>query len=64
MYSFYSCPSPQGTSCLEKGSYLMNFKGCSNCKALGFIKETNREETEEDDEETVTYTRTCVGYAT
>ena len=41
----------------------MNFKGCSNCKALGFIAETNREETEEDDEETVTYTRTCAGYS-
>ena len=41
----------------------MNFKGCSNCKALGFIAEMNREETEEDDEETVTYTRMCVGYS-
>ena len=47
---------------MEAGSYLLNYAGCSQCKALGVIAVTNRvnhknEEEEEEEEEMITYER-------
>ena len=44
--------------CLEKGSYILNYSGCTKCNKLGLTDEKDRVEEESDDgEETVTYTR-------
>lgn len=48
---------PQGSTCLEAGSYLLNFRGCAACKALGLLQEVERERTEDDNEETITFKR-------
>ena len=34
--------SIQGSSCLESGSYLLNYAGCSNCNAKGFMNESEK----------------------
>jgi RecJ-like exonuclease len=49
----------RGSSCLEKGAYLVNYKGCANCKMLGFMEEVDRQEEQDEDEETVTFTHVC-----
>ena len=41
----------RGTTCLDKGSYVINFKGCHACGKRDFIAEEGRVEEEEDDEE-------------
>ena len=44
--------------CLEKGSYILNYSGCTKCNKFGLTDEKDRVEEESDDgEETVTYTR-------
>jgi len=55
----------RGTTCLDKGSYVINFKGCHACGKRDFIAEEGRVEEEEDDEEdgcyeeTITYNHAC-----
>ncbi|XP_065910883.1 protein Churchill-like [Dysidea avara] len=50
----------RGSTCLEKGAYLMNFAGCHACKNVGFLKEESKVSEEDDDgEETVTYNHVC-----
>ncbi len=55
---YISLPYLQGTTCLEKGAYLMNYVGCHQCKARASVGEkgqTNHEE--ENGDEVVTFTR-------
>ncbi|KAJ6665510.1 hypothetical protein lerEdw1_003351 [Lerista edwardsae] len=47
----------RGNTCLENGSYLLNFVGCIECKKRDFVMITNRTEEEEDGEEIITYDR-------
>ncbi len=48
----------QGTTCLEGGSYLLNYNGCAECgkKSLLEERDAHREE-DEDGEETITFNR-------
>lgn len=54
------CPE-RGRTCLENGSYLLNYKGCGGCGQRDFIKIIDREVTRNDDEteEEVTFTHVC-----
>uniref|UniRef100_A0A8C2LQH2 Protein Churchill n=1 Tax=Cricetulus griseus TaxID=10029 RepID=A0A8C2LQH2_CRIGR len=47
----------RGNTCLENGSFLLNFIGCAVCNKLDFMLITNRTLKEEDGEEIVTYDR-------
>nr|XP_048271930.1 protein Churchill isoform X2 [Myodes glareolus] len=47
----------RGSTCLENGSFLLNFTGCAVCNKLDFMLITNRSLKEEDGEEIVTYDR-------
>uniref|UniRef100_D6RGU2 Protein Churchill n=1 Tax=Mus musculus TaxID=10090 RepID=D6RGU2_MOUSE len=47
----------RGTTCLENGSFLLNFAGCAVCSKRDFMLITNRSLKEEDGEEIVTYDR-------
>lgn len=51
----------RGTTCMDNGSYLMNFAGCHDCGKLDVIAITNRHCTDEDDddEEIITYQHIC-----
>ncbi|XP_042302765.1 protein Churchill [Sceloporus undulatus] len=49
----------RGNTCLENGSYLMNFVGCIECKKKEFVMITNRAREEEDGEEIITYDHVC-----
>lgn len=51
----------QGSSCLETGSYLLNYAGCSNCNAKGFMKESEKVSEVENDGsvERISYKREC-----
>lgn len=48
---------PQGSTCLEAGSYLLNYQGCAECKALGLLQEVEREKSEDNNEETISFKR-------
>jgi len=41
----------------EGGVYLVNFKGCHNCKEFGMLKVADKEATEDDKEERITFKR-------
>lgn len=47
----------QGNTCLENGSYLMNYLGCANCHQRDFVLISNKATEDEDGEEIVTYDR-------
>jgi len=49
----------RGTSTLEGGSYLLNFKGCGGCGELSIPKIINKKREEKDEVETVKYTHIC-----
>ncbi|XP_016094698.1 protein Churchill-like [Sinocyclocheilus grahami] len=53
----------RGHTCLENGSYLMNFLGCANCHQRDFVLISDRtmvnEDEDEDEEEIVTYLHMC-----
>ncbi|KAL5481867.1 hypothetical protein EMCRGX_G022127 [Ephydatia muelleri] len=51
----------RGSSCLETGSYLLNYAGCSNCNAKGFMKESEKVSEVENDGsvERISYKHTC-----
>ena len=46
--------------CLESGTYLMNYAGCSECNKKQPIKISNKTQQEEEEEETITYQRTII----
>ena len=55
-------PNLQGNTCLDGGTYLLNYAGCVQCQKKTLLEETNiQREEDEDGEETVTYKRwyTC-----
>ena len=53
-----SCNSVfQDTVCVESGSYMVNFAGCSQCNKKEEIRVNNREEDFEEEEESVRYQR-------
>nr|XP_007985172.1 protein Churchill isoform X1 [Chlorocebus sabaeus] len=45
----------RGNTCLENGSFLLNFTGCAVCSKRDFMLITNKSLKEEDGEEIVTY---------
>lgn len=47
----------QGNTCLENGSYLMNYLGCANCHHRDFVMISNKATEDDDGEEIVTYDR-------
>ncbi|XP_033612935.1 protein Churchill-like [Fukomys damarensis] len=49
----------RGNTCLENGSFLLNFTGCAVCSKWDFMLITNKSLKEEDGEETVTYDHLC-----
>ncbi|XP_012859113.1 protein Churchill [Echinops telfairi] len=49
----------QGSTCLENGSFLLNFTGCAVCSKRDFMMITNKSFREEDGEEIVTYDHLC-----
>ncbi|XP_059353953.1 protein Churchill-like [Carassius carassius] len=49
----------RGHTCLENGSYLMNFLACANCQQRDFVLISDRTMESEDDEELVTYLHMC-----
>ena len=59
MSSLYiSSPYLQGTTCLEKGAYLMNYVGCHQCQARASVGEKDQTKQEEENgDEVITFTR-------
>ncbi|XP_019642696.1 PREDICTED: protein Churchill-like [Branchiostoma belcheri] len=54
-----SYPRCLGHTCLESGSYLMNFASCAHCNKKELIKIHNKEEREEEQEQVITYQHLC-----
>lgn len=50
----------QGNTCLENGSYLMNYLGCAHCHQRDFVLISNKDTDDDDGEEIVTYDRECI----
>lgn len=48
----------KGHTCLENGSYLMNYLGCASCHHRDFVLISNKATEDDDGEEIVTYDRT------
>uniref|UniRef100_A0A3P9KZU5 Protein Churchill n=1 Tax=Oryzias latipes TaxID=8090 RepID=A0A3P9KZU5_ORYLA len=49
----------RGNTCLENGSYLMNYLGCANCHKRDFVLINNKSTEDDDGEEIVTYDHVC-----
>ncbi|XP_077789742.1 protein Churchill isoform X1 [Podarcis muralis] len=49
----------RGNTCLENGSYLMNYVGCIECKKKDFVLITNKVAEDDDGEEIITYDHVC-----
>ncbi|XP_064390560.1 protein Churchill-like isoform X2 [Halichondria panicea] len=50
----------RGTTCLEKGAYLMNYVGCHQCQARASIGEKDQTKQEEENgDEVITFTHVC-----
>ncbi|XP_078262434.1 protein Churchill [Rhinoraja longicauda] len=49
----------RGNTCLENGSYLLNFGGCAECSKIDFVLITNRTQDDDDGEEIITYDHIC-----
>ncbi|XP_041262166.1 protein Churchill isoform X2 [Onychostruthus taczanowskii] len=49
----------RGTTCLEGGSFLLNFVGCAQCGRRDFVLVSNRAEELDGGEEIVTYDHLC-----
>lgn len=54
---FSLCFAAQGNTCLENGSYLMNYLSCASCHQRDFVLISNKTTEDEDGEEIVTYDR-------
>uniref|UniRef100_A0A8C7Z636 Protein Churchill n=1 Tax=Oryzias sinensis TaxID=183150 RepID=A0A8C7Z636_9TELE len=48
----------RGNTCLENGSYLMNYLGCANCHKRDFVL-INNKSTEDDDGEEIDHLYVC-----
>ncbi|MGH0164968.1 UNVERIFIED_CONTAM: hypothetical protein FKN15_076663 [Acipenser sinensis] len=48
-----------GNTCLENGSFLLNYVGCAKCNHRDFMLINNKTTEEEDGEEIVTYDHVC-----
>lgn len=53
----------QGNTCLESGSYLMNYLGCAHCHHRDFVLISNKATEDEDGEEIVTYDRESLHFS-
>ncbi|XP_067847421.1 protein Churchill isoform X1 [Heptranchias perlo] len=49
----------RGNTCLENGSFLLNYVGCVECSKRDFVLITNRTQEDDDGEEIVTYDHVC-----
>nr|XP_020860323.1 protein Churchill isoform X2 [Phascolarctos cinereus] len=49
----------RGNTCLENGSFLLNYIGCAMCNKRDFMLIANKSMKEEDGEEIVTYDHVC-----
>ncbi|CAK6979212.1 protein Churchill [Scomber scombrus] len=49
----------RGNTCLENGSYLMNYLSCASCHQRDFVLISNKATEDEDGEEIVTYDHVC-----
>ncbi|MGH0128282.1 UNVERIFIED_CONTAM: hypothetical protein FKN15_027823 [Acipenser sinensis] len=49
----------RGNTCLENGSFLLNYVGCAKCNHRDFMLINNKTTEEEDGEEIVTYDHVC-----
>eukprot|EP00128_Syssomonas_multiformis_P014598 Colp12_sorted_trinity150504_noHs@24762 len=54
----------RGTTCLDGGSYMLNYNGCALCNSKGFVREVNRIAKEKNRKdgtsmETVTFEHMC-----
>ncbi|XP_039393177.1 protein Churchill isoform X4 [Mauremys reevesii] len=49
----------RGNTCLENGSFLLNYVGCVECNKRDFVLIANRATEEEDGEEIITYDHVC-----
>ncbi|XP_022625416.1 protein Churchill [Seriola dumerili] len=49
----------RGNTCLENGSYLMNYLGCASCHQRDFVLISNKATEDDDGEEIVTYDHVC-----
>ncbi|KAM8847542.1 protein Churchill [Synchiropus splendidus] len=49
----------RGNTCLEDGSYLMNYLGCASCHQRDFVLISNKSTEDDDGEEIVTYDHVC-----
>ncbi|CAL1586632.1 unnamed protein product [Knipowitschia caucasica] len=49
----------RGSTCLEDGSYLLNYQGCVSCHHRDFVLITDRRHEDEAGEEVVTYQHVC-----
>ncbi|TFJ98513.1 U1 small nuclear ribonucleoprotein 70 kDa [Platysternon megacephalum] len=52
-------PRILGNTCLENGSFLLNYVGCVECNKRDFVLIANRATEEEDGEEIITYDHVC-----
>ncbi|XP_028677680.1 protein Churchill [Erpetoichthys calabaricus] len=49
----------RGHTCLENGSFLLNYVGCAKCNQRDFVLINNKMIEEEDGEEIITYDHVC-----
>uniref|UniRef100_A0A803K218 Protein Churchill n=1 Tax=Xenopus tropicalis TaxID=8364 RepID=A0A803K218_XENTR len=49
----------QGSTCLETGSFLLNYVSCVQCNKRDFVLIVNKTAEEEDGEEIITYDHMC-----
>eukprot|EP00455_Lapot_gusevi_P012237 TRINITY_DN1574_c0_g4_i1.p1 TRINITY_DN1574_c0_g4~~TRINITY_DN1574_c0_g4_i1.p1 ORF type:complete len:179 (-),score=24.51 TRINITY_DN1574_c0_g4_i1:53-589(-) len=49
----------RGTTCLEAGSFLVNFKGCTQCGHRQLISNSEKDVQEDEESETITFQHTC-----
>eukprot|EP00038_Savillea_parva_P010268 m.189094 g.189094 ORF g.189094 m.189094 type:complete len:113 (-) comp17634_c0_seq1:80-418(-) len=49
----------RGTTCLEKGCYFLNFKGCASCNRMDTPTATQSVTGMDDGEEEITFTHLC-----
>ncbi|KAF0023659.1 hypothetical protein F2P81_024289 [Scophthalmus maximus] len=49
----------RGNTCLENGSYLMNYLCCASCHQRDFVLISNKATEDDDGEEIVTYDHVC-----
>ncbi|KAM9294279.1 protein Churchill [Gastrophryne carolinensis] len=49
----------RGNTCLENGSFLLNFVSCAKCNMRDFVLIANKTADEEDGEEIITFDHKC-----